>query len=699
VYSQRAASHRSLGSRRGRRPNGPGAASLRRRLTAAAAPLFPAGTAVPFRDRRSVMSRLRLGFPFTDHLVLQRDRPNAVWGWDEPGQLVTLRVEASPGPPPVSTRADATGAFRLRCPPLPAGGPYRLVIEGSEAVVVEDMLVGEVWLASGQSNMEWKLGSVTDADAEIAAAQDPAIRVLTVADRAAWEPLATSEGAWVPVTPSTAAELTAVGTLFARELRRHLGVPVGIIDAAWGGTPIAAWLSPAAHRALDPGIDQELARLRAGLAELPELEAAYAAAVQVWERGAFPPDPPNSAAERGWARPDLDDGGWATMRLPGFWQDHGMRFNGVVWFRRAVEIPAAWAGRELTLSLGAIDDFDHTYFDGVLVGAHPSGHPSASQIPREYRIPGRLVRAGRSVIAVRVFDHYGQGGFAGPSRALWLGPVGEPGEAVSLTGDWRLFAEHPIPLVPSSVWATCPTPPLLLRPHHVPGALHHGMIAPLLPYGLRGILWYQGESDVERHARYLGLQIALIRDLRAAFGQGQLPFLLVELAGHRGGPAWPFLREAQQQARIEPGTELATARDRGDPDDIHPRDKQEVARRLALVARARVYGEAGLVCSGPELDRVAIDGSVARIWFRSARGLRSREPGAVTGFELAGADGIYHAASARLVDDHVAVTSAAVPAPVTVRYAWSDTGEGSLENDAGLPALSFRTDGAPCPVG
>jgi hypothetical protein len=242
-----------------------------------------------------------------------------------------------------------------------------------------------------------------------------------------------------------------------------------------GGTPIAAWLSPAAHRALDPGIDQELARLRAGLAELPELEAAYAAAVQVWERGAFPPDPPNSAAERGWARPDLDDGGWATMRLPGFWQDHGMRFNGVVWFRRAVEIPAAWAGRELTLSLGAIDDFDHTYFDGVLVGAHPSGHPSASQIPREYRIPGRLVRAGRSVIAVRVFDHYGQGGFAGPSRALWLGPVGEPGEAVSLTGDWRLFAEHPIPLVPSSVWATCPTPPLLLRPHHVPGALHHGM--------------------------------------------------------------------------------------------------------------------------------------------------------------------------------------------------------------------------------
>lgn len=644
------------------------------------------------------MSRLRLGLPFSDHLVLQRNRPNALWGWDLPDQALTLRLEGTPTPVRVSTRADANGAFTLRCPPLPAGGPYRLLVEGSSTVTLEDVLVGEVWLASGQSNMEWKVATSANAEQEIEAGDHPAIRVLTVAKRAAWEPQPLGQGEWERVTPDRVGSLSAIGYFFARELHRHLNLPIGIIDATWGGTPIAAWMSPTALRAVDPGFEAEVARLRAELARLPELEAAYAETLRQWERRSLPPDPPNTADERGWASPELDDTDWELMRVPGCWQDQGLRCNGVVWFRRAIEIPPDWTGRPLRLGLGAIDDFDHTYFDGVLVGAHPAGTPNAFQTPRHYTIPGHLVRGGRSVIAVRVFDHFGEGGFLGPSRAMSLAPVDTPEAARSLAGVWRRFAEHPIPLVPAAVWSTYPPPPPLLTPHYLPASLHHGMLAPLLPYGLRGVIWYQGESDVVRHASYLQRQIALIRDLRVHFAQGQLPFLLVELAGYRAGPGWPFLREAQQQATVEPGVALATARDLGDPDNIHPRNKQEVARRLALLARARVYGEADLVDAGPTLERYAMEGGRARVWFRSASPLRSRCSDALRGFELAGIDGVYHPAAASLEGESVTLSTPAVPAPVSIRYAWTDTGEADLENEAGLPALSFRTDAASAPT-
>jgi sialate O-acetylesterase len=272
-----------------------------------------------------------------------------------------------------------------------------------------------------------------------------------------------------------------------------------------------------------------------------------------------------------------------------------------------------------------------------------------------------------------------------------LGPAQQASDSLPLAGHWRVFAEHPIPLVPASVWSTYPQPSLLLAPHRIPASLHHGMIAPVAPYGIRGFLWYQGESDVNGHEQYTRRQVALVRDLRAHFACGTLPFLFVELAGYQGGPRWPFMREAQQQTTQELWVHMATARDIGDVRDIHPRNKREVGRRLALLARAYVY-EQNIVARGPQLERVQFVNGAARVWFHFAEGLRSRDSEDIAGFELAGIDGTFRPARAEIREDYVHVTSREVECPVHVRYAFSDTGEGNLENSAGLPALSFRTD-------
>ncbi len=636
---------------------------------------------------------------FADHMVLQRGAPHRVWGWDRPGVDISLRVEGlcmPAGAPTIAAtgRSDREGRFFLVCPALPVGGPYRLRIRGSSERVIEDVLVGDVWLASGQSNMEWKVSSSRDSEHEIAQAELPAIRMFQVAHTVAGEPQRGVAGAWLVCAPDRVGDFSAVGYFFARELLRRLDVPLGVIDASWGGTPIEAWLSLEAFRVV-PGAAAELEASAARAPDLPRLQREQRERVLAWERDHLPADPGNKGERRGWARPDFDDRTWPVMRLPGTWQARGLAHNGVVWFRRIVEVPASWAGRDLTLSLGAIDDFDTSYFDGIEVGGHPKGTPGAFQIRRRYRVPGKRVRAGRTVIAVRVFDHVGDGGIVGPPAELSLSPT-EPrsgDEAIPLVGDWRYQVEHVIVLVSRDVFRTYPAA-LVPEPQDTPAALYNAMIAPLVPFGLKGALWYQGERNVADHARYRAMQIALVRDWRARFGIGQFPFYWVQLANYKETPDWPFLREAQAQALSEPNTGMAVTIDIGDPDDIHPRDKQEVGRRLSLLALARTYGAPADEDSGPTLARVEIAGSAVRVHFRHAGGLRLRGGGnAAREFALAGADGLYHRACGRIEGESVVVECDLVPRPLTVRYAWADAPDVNLENAAGLPAAPFRTDG------
>jgi sialate O-acetylesterase len=644
------------------------------------------------------MSELTLGFPFSEGLVLQRGQAHRIWGHDRPGEQVSLLVERAEEAPPrqvrfVQTLCDVDGRFELSCPALPPGGPYRFVVQGSRSITLADVLVGEVWVASGQSNMEWPLSATENADAEVESAEDPCLRVLKVERQTSLEPLVSAQGVWVRSTPDTAGSFTAVGYYFAKELRAKLGVPLGIIDCTWGGSPIAAWMSKSALDSVDESALEKLEALRKELPNVPVLRAEYQQTLSNWEGDSFPQDPPNTGVEKGYHLLEFDDGDWKSIKLPAFWQHHGMRFNGVVWFRRIVEVPPAFLGQDLTLSLGAIDDFDHTYFNGELVGAHPAGTPEAFQIQRRYTIPAHLVRPGKNVIAVRVFDHFGEGGFAGPARALRIFPVTQPEQFLSLIGEWRLFAEHPIPLVPASVFASYPAPPLLLTPQYIPSALFCGMLAPVVPYGVRGFLWYQGESDVENYERYEADQRAFVLDLRARFCREDAPFLFVELAGYRGGPSWPHFRSVQQRAANQTGTALVTARDIGDADDIHPRNKKEVGRRLSLVARSLVYGE-DMEVSGPQFERAERVGQRVRVHFRSRSPLCLRE-GEPAGFELSGEDGEFVTARAVVSERFVEVESADVRVPRFVRYAFTDTGEGGLENASGLPAFSFCAEIVP----
>jgi sialate O-acetylesterase len=629
-------------------------------------------------------------------MVLQRGRRNALWGWDRPGETLVVRVVRVDGqrePVTLYAKASQHGEFRVELPELEPGATHRIQVHGSSEVTIDDVLVGEVWLASGQSNMEWTVAQSDRARETIAGATDPQIRWLRVARRPSLVPASRVDASWLVVDPSNVEGLTAVGYAFARGLRERLGVPVGIVDASWGGTPIEAWTSIDALRSLDPDVDERLASLDAGPDDLARLQAEHAAAILRWERETLPRDPGNRGEPAGWASPSFDASSWPSMRVPEYWQRQNLDFNGAVWFRRTVTVPPAWEGKDLVLELGAVDDFDRTYFNGEVVGEHPQGTPGAYQIRRSYRVPARLARPGENVVAVRVFDHAGQGGFAGPASAMGLSLEGRREHAIPLDGPWHYAVEHAIARVPSTVWATFPQAPAALTPQYTPAALYGGMIHPLLPCGMGGILWYQGESNVVTHPAYLAHLIALIRDWRTRFRQGQIPFYLVQLASFAATPEWAKLREAQAQARSEPATDMVTTIDIGDPMDIHPANKHEVGRRLAALALAEHFGFRDVIAHGPRLLRVEMGAGAVRVAFAHAAGLRTTDGGAlVRGFQVAGDDLVFHEAEGRIEGESVVVTAPAVPTPAAVRYAFSDCPPINLVNAAGLPAEPFRTD-------
>lgn len=633
---------------------------------------------------------------FGDHAVFQQDRPLCIWGWDRPGQKLGISLRPAGGAHAlcqVAVTAGADGRFRALLPALTAGGPYELEVEGSGNVTSRDVWVGEVWLASGQSNMEWRLASARDADQEIAAARSPAIRMFKVVPRAAQTPARDVCGSWVVCSPETAADFSAVGYFFARALHEARAVSVGIIDATWGGTCIEAWASFEALAPVLPELPELRAQLASQLSRLPELEREYAGVLGDWQRKNLPRDEVNQGEQRGWASPSHDDASWQNMSVPGYWQAQGLNVNGVVWFRKTVDLPPELAGHDLELCLGAVDDFDDTYFDGSAVGKTGPGTVNAHQVRRRYRVPASNATRGRHLIAVRVFDHFGNGGFAGPKGELYLARADGQGPRLPLAGEWRYQIERAIPLVSHSVFQTLPAPPLALALQNAPASLFHGMIAPLAGYGLRGVIWYQGESNTTRHRSYRALQVALMRDWRTRFGQGIIPFYYVQLANYRSSSDWPLLREAQAQALSEPETGMAVSIDIGEPDDIHPKNKQEVGRRLSLLARARTYGEAGLLAEGPRLSGVAIEGREVRVRFDHAQGLRTADGGAPRGFFLAGSDARFVPARARIAGEDVWLEADEVPEPRAVRYAFADNPDANLVNEGGLPAMPFRTDG------
>lgn len=625
----------------------------------------------------AVHAEVRLPQFYGDHMVLQRQRPIPVWGWATPGEKVRVSFHGQKR----SAVANETGRWRVLLRPESAGGPYDLQVQGENVLTLRDVLVGDVWLGSGQSNMEWSVGDSMDAAREIAQSDYPLIRHIKVPKTIAWRPADdTAPAAWQISKPANVAAFGAVGYFFARHLHRQLGVPIGIVNASWGGSNLETWLSPQAL----------LAQPELGGVNVPQDRQSYVAryrqrmsgAVERWQGRQW--EVAKDVAQ--WKTADYDDQAWATLRVPQYWEEQGLDgFDGVVWYRRTFELTAEQLAAGASLELGRIDDCDESFVNGQALGA-----TCQWDAQRRYPVPDGLLKPGKNVVAVRVTDTGAGGGFFGTADQVRLQTSAG---SVPLSGLWRARVES---LLDKGEPA----------PNDLPGLLFNAMIHPLTGMPIRGVIWYQGESNVPRAAQYVSSFQALIADWRQQWQQAQLPFYFVQLASFLPldknswqGSTWAELRDAQRQALTLPATAMVVATDVGDANDIHPRNKQAVGQRLALSALRGSYGQTTLLASGPSYRTMRRRGDALELRFGDVGGglrIAGKNGAPLQGFAIAGADQKFVPARARLVGDKVLVSSPDVPHPQAVRYGWLDNPEqANLINRAGLPASPFRTDSWP----
>jgi sialate O-acetylesterase len=626
---------------------------------------------------------------FGDNMVLQRDKSDAIWGWSDPGD--TVRVEI--GDKSATATAGPDRGWQVKIRPPAAGGPYTVKITGHQTVELHNVLVGDVWLCGGQSNMGLPLRFTKNADDEIKAANYPDIRFFTVQGRPAYHHADVIEGNWRIVSPETASWMSAVGYYFARKLQQEIHVPIGLVVDAVGGSPAEAWASEASLRPLHD-FDIPLAELdRFRTENAPE----YGNYVMHWY------DQYDTGQKSNWAASDLDDSTWKQVPVPGGFTELGVPdAPALVWFRKEINLPDLLPGPAPdsspapgpfpqggpTLHLGSIERMDTAYVNGIEVGAS-----AWVENPRVYFIRLGILKPGRNVIAIRVLKTKPDGGFLSKAEDLHLSLA--DGTTIPLAGEWKaklsVDARPPRPLpIAYENWPVMPT------------VLYEGMLAPIAPLSITGAIWYQGEQNSPRGYQYRKILPAMIADWRSLFGQGDFPFYIVSLPAFTkrspipvDGDDWTETRESQAiTAATVPNSCLAVTIDTGDPDNIHAKDKQPVGDRLALCALAKHYGK-HVVYSGPTLESVErLPGSM-RLHFAHTDGGLVVEGNKLAEFSIAGDDRKWYWADARIEGHTVVVSSPSVPNPTQVRYAWQSNPAATLFNGAGLPAVPFRTDNWP----
>jgi sialate O-acetylesterase len=628
-----------------------------------------------------VPAQVRLPQLIADHMVLQRDAADLIWGWAAPAEKILLSFNGRK----YKVAAAADGSWQVRLPVMGAGGPYVLDIQASNHLVVGDILFGDVWFCSGQSNMVLPMERVKEKyPEEIAQAEFPMIRnffVPTVADVAGvhgdFPP-----SKWMTATPKNVLAFGAASWFFAKQLQLKYHIPIGIINSSVGGMPIQAWISAAGLKDLSVYAGR-VARLR---------DSAYLDSLLRSAAGRPVPDAPRRP-DRGLAGPvkwfdsTFVPVGWHKFWLPGFWADQGVKgLNGVVWFRKEIEVPASMAGKPAKLFIGRIIDADETYVNGVKVGNITYQYP-----PRRYDVPAGLLKAGKNVLTVRVTNTSGKGGFEPDKRY----ELTDGSTHIDIRGDWQYKVGQ---VFQTRNWVEGGVPSFSAQTE--PTGLYNTMVAPATKARIKGFVWYQGEANSGNPRDYRQLLSALIADWRNQWQQGELPFLFVQLPNFmevQYSPAesqWAELREAQLRALSVPGTAMVVTIDIGEWNDIHPLDKKDVGERLALAARHLAYGEDVLVFSGPIYQSARVDGNKIIVRFsHTGSGLLVKGGGELSGFAIAGVDKHFVWADARVEGDSVIVSSDEVAAPLYVRYAWADNPEdANLYNVEGLPASPFRTD-------
>jgi len=615
---------------------------------------------------------------FTDNMVLQRNAEVPVWGWAEAGENITVSFNGKT----VSNKADRDGKWQVELPKMYAGGPYDMTISSSGApITLQNIMVGDVWVCSGQSNMEWTVQNSNNAEAEIAAANDARIRHFKVPHTYSDTPEDKLEGGpWEVTSSETVGDFTAVGYYFAKNVRQHEDVAIGLLNSSWGGSRVEPWMSAQAlgypdakgilvkiRQEQEERLQASKAKLEAKVGPLPEKDVGMQDDNPIW------------------VGIEYDDSDWQTMVLPMLWESELPDLDGIVWFRKTIKLSEAEAEAGITLHLGKIDDSDITWVNGQKVGEMTQKY----NVDRYYEVEPDALQAGENVITVRVEDTGGGGGIYGAEDLLFI--ESRAGQH-SLAGDWKFkVGEARFGVSNRGI-------------NHQPTLLYNKMIHPILDFPITGVIWYQGESNAsETDAyKYRTLFADMIKDWRKRWNNsGQFPFLFVQLANFMEPPSqpaesnWAMLRESQSETLSLPKTAQAIIIDIGEADDIHPRNKQDVGYRLALAARKYAYGEDDVVYSGPVFKSMKKEGDKIRIGFRhTGSGLMAKDRyGYLKGFAIAGADKEFVWAKAQIDGDEVIVWSDEVSNPVAVRYAWADNpDDANLYNQEGLPASPFRTD-------
>lgn len=623
---------------------------------------------------------------FTDHMVIQQNSVLTLPGHARPGRTVT--ATASWDNRKYTAKATTDGSFRIEIPTPAAGGPYTLTISDGEKLTLKEILSGEVWLCSGQSNMEMPVagwGRVMNHEQEVAAADYPSIRLLQIKKAIAFTPAENVEvnmGGWQPCSPTSVPEFSSVAYFYARALWKELGVPIGVIDCTWGGTPAEAWTSIGTLQQV-MGFQEEAAKLKSLNFDRTQLLAAYQQKRDEWQNQLTTRDAGLSNGTPRWTSTIQTSSEWNTMQLPAYWEGQGLRgVDGVVWLQRAFEIPSDWKGKEIILNLAMIDDEDITYYNGKEI-ARRQGYDT----PRRYTIPAADVKAGKGLITVRVYDSGGEGGIHGKPEEMF---AEANGQKISLAGDWKYRV--------GVMLSDLPQMPQSPENQNYPGVLYNAMVHPLTSFPIKGAIWYQGEANVGRHQQYTPLFQSLIADWRKQWNSN-LPFYFVQLANYleplqvQPNSQWAALREAQAKALNVENTGMAVTTDIGESRDIHPKNKQEVGRRLSLLALAHTYGKS-CTAEAPEPESYRISGRNLVMTFNGD--LKDMKAGntPLKGFIIAGPDGVFHPATATQKDSRtLVIESSDTEIPVAVRYNWADCPDGNLYGNSGLPVAPFRTDG------
>ncbi len=635
---------------------------------------------------------------FSDRAVLQKSDRVPVWGKAEPGESVTVTL----GKATATTTTGADGRWRVLLNLTSSRPePSELIVQGKNRLVASDVLVGEVWLCGGQSNMDFPLSAFPIAKTEVPASANPQLREFRVKKATSAEPLDDVEGKWMIAGPQTSGNFSAVGYFYGKNLQTTLQVPVGLLTSCIGGTFIETWMSREAL-ASDPGITEGANRARAERLAFD----TYVADHNAWQ-AKFGRADRRAGDAQVFAAPGVDTSDWKPVTLPGALGAAGIPDGGALWLRKVIPVPSADVvpGKGIDLFLEGIRDYAEIYWNGKKIGSS-----DLTDVAHRYGIRGNLVLAGEGVLAVRIFN---------PAKGAEIVAKGRfQGNHVMLKGEWLAKVETALPPLEGEASSALPVRPTATPydPQNVASYLFNGMINPVIPYGMRGVIWYQGEGNWNRGYQYRTEFPSLIKDWRGKWGQGDFPFYYCQVANFQARPKKPGndwqaeLREAQSMALSLPNTGQAILIDIGEEWNIHPANKMEVGDRLARIALAKTYGR-DLVYSGPVYAAMAVEADKIRLRFTHTHGglvakplasepntaplVRNGPGGELEGFAICGEDRKWQWADAKIEGDTVVVWSAQVPKPVAVRYAWSNNPLCNLYNGGGLPAGPFRTDDFP----